>query len=66
MNKTVIMKILGVLIALSALADTHFELLKSVGIPQNIVDWLKLVGLIIALVLPSLAPKKVSKKVLKQ
>lgn len=62
MNKVLITKVLGILIAITALADTQFELLKAVGITPIIINWLKVTGLIVALVLPSLAPMKTVRK----
>jgi hypothetical protein len=58
MNNPIIFRIVGVLIALSALADTQLELLQSLGLSDGAINGLKLLGLVIALLLPSVAQKK--------
>ena len=63
MRKTLLLKIVGVLIALSALADTQLELLKSIGLSDGIINGLKLLGLIIALFLPSVGSKIVKQNI---
>lgn len=53
MKNALLLKIFGILIALSALADTQLELLKSIGLSDGVINGLKLLGLVIALFLPS-------------
>ena len=54
-KKETLLKAIGIFIALSALADTHFELLKSLGFDLITINWIKLVGLVSALLLPSIS-----------
>jgi len=58
MKKEVFLKIIGAMIAVSALADTHFELLESIGFSILSINWIKLIGLIVALLLPSISSIK--------
>ena len=51
MNK--FLKLLPILIGITALADTKFELLLQVGLTETAIAWIKLLGLILALFLPS-------------
>lgn len=46
-------KLLPILIALTAIADTHFELLKSVRLSESEINLIKLIGLGLSLFLPS-------------
>jgi len=57
-TKKILLQIVSGLIGISALVDTQFELLKSVGIPENYIAIIKLSGLILALFLPSISSKK--------
>lgn len=54
-KKETLLKAIGVFIAISALADTHFELLQSVGLDLTTINWIKLIGLVMALLLPSIS-----------
>lgn len=54
-KKETLLKAIGVLIAVSALADTHFELLQSIGLGLTTINWIKLIGLVMALLLPSIS-----------
>lgn len=42
------------MIALTALADTHLEVLKGVGLTDVAINYIKLLGLVIALFMPSI------------
>lgn len=55
MTKNNFLKLISVLIAVCALADTNFELLKSVGLSDIAINYVKLLGLLMALVLPSVS-----------
>lgn len=61
MKKEVLLKVIGIVIALSALADTHFELLKSIGFSIVLINWIKFLGLVLALLLPSVSLKNFSR-----
>ena len=52
--KKKLLKMAGFAIALSALADTHYDVLHGVGLSDIAVNYIKLFGLIVALLLPSL------------
>ena len=58
MKKEVILKIIGIVIGLTALADTQFELLQSIGLSNVMIGYIKLFGLILALILPSVSDLK--------
>ena len=51
--KKLLIKYAPILIALTALADTQMELLSSVGLSDSAIAWIKLLGLLLALFLPS-------------
>jgi hypothetical protein len=51
-------KYLPLVIALCAIADTQFELLVSIGLKENLVNYIKLLGLILTAFLPSLIEVK--------
>ena len=55
-------KLLPILIALTAIADTHFELLKSVGLSEAAINLIKLIGLGLTLFLPEVQTSFKSKK----
>lgn len=48
------MKFLPILVALTALADTQMELLKGIGLSELLVNWIKLLGLLLAIFMPSI------------
>ena len=52
MNK--LMKFLPIVVALTALADTQFEMLVSIGLNETLVNWIKLLGLLLAIFMPSI------------
>jgi hypothetical protein len=56
MKKTLI-NYAPILIGLTALADTNFELLLQIGLNSTAIAWIKFIGLIIALFLPSVSKK---------
>ncbi|MWB96767.1 hypothetical protein GON26_20590 [Flavobacterium sp. GA093] len=56
MNKQKIAAIISALIALTGFIDTSFDLLQSVGLSLQTINQIKLSGLILAVVLPGLAP----------
>lgn len=47
-------KYLPLVIALCAIADTQFDLLLSIGLDQLLINYIKLLGLILAIFLPSI------------
>lgn len=49
-----ITKYLPLIIALCAIADTQFDLLISIGLSQDLVNYIKLLGLVLAIFLPSI------------
>jgi hypothetical protein len=51
--KKLSIKYAPILIALTALADTQMELLSSIGLSDSAIAWIKLLGLLLALFLPS-------------
>lgn len=51
--KTQLFKFAPLLIALTALADTQFDLLIQLGLTATAIAWIKLIGLLTALFLPS-------------
>jgi hypothetical protein len=52
--KQLLIKYAPILIALTALADTQMQLLSDIGLSDTAIAWIKLLGLLIALFLPSL------------
>jgi hypothetical protein len=55
--KQLLIKYAPILIALTALADTQFEVLLQIGLTSTAIAWIKLVGLLLALYLPSVSKK---------
>jgi len=51
--KKLLIKYAPILIALTALADTQMELLAQIGLSDTAIAWIKLLGLLLALFLPS-------------
>ena len=51
--KQKLIKFTSVLIALTALADTQFEILLQIGLDTATIGWIRLSGIILALLLPS-------------
>lgn len=51
--KKLIIKYLPLLIAVTAIADTNFDLLLQIGLTATAIAWVKLLGLLLALFLPS-------------
>jgi hypothetical protein len=49
-----IIKFLPLVIAVCAIADTQMEVLKGIGLNSATINWIKLVGLIISVFLPSI------------
>jgi hypothetical protein len=52
--KQLFIKYAPIIIAITALADTQFELLLQLGLSEMIIGWIKLLGLLTALFLPSI------------
>lgn len=52
MNKLI--KFLPLVVALTAIADTQFEMLVSIGLNETLVNWIKLLGLLLAIFMPSI------------
>lgn len=57
-----IIKYLPLVIALTAIADTHFEVLVIIGLKENLVNYIKLLGLILTSFLPSLQESLIEEK----
>ncbi len=55
--KQLLIKYAPILIALTALADTQFEVLLQIGLTSTAIAWIKLTGLLLALYLPSVSKK---------
>jgi hypothetical protein len=55
--KQLLIKYAPILIALTALADTQMQLLSDIGLSNTAIAWIKLLGLLIALFLPSVSKK---------
>lgn len=51
--KQKLIKYAPLFIALTALADTQFDLLIQIGLTETAIGWIKLLGLLTALFLPS-------------
>lgn len=51
--KKLIIKYLPLLIAFTAITDTNFDLLLQIGLTATAIAWIKLLGLLLALFLPS-------------
>jgi hypothetical protein len=49
-----VIKFIPILIALTALADTNFDILLQIGLSVKLIGWIKLFGLLLALFLPSI------------
>lgn len=52
--KSNLMKFLPIIVALTAIADTQFEMLVSIGLNETLVNWIKLIGLLLAIFTPSI------------
>lgn len=52
--KNNLMKFLPIVVALTAIADTQFEMLVSIGLNETLVNWVKLFGLLLAIFTPSI------------
>ena len=55
--KQLLLKYAPLFIALTALADTQFDLLIQIGLTETAIGWIKLLGLLTALFLPSVSKK---------
>ena len=55
--KQLLLKYAPLFIALTALADTQFDLLIQIGLTATAIGWIKLLGLLTALFLPSVSKK---------
>lgn len=51
--KQLLIKYLPIIIGITALADTQMQLLSDIGLTDVAIAWIKLLGLLIALFLPS-------------
>jgi hypothetical protein len=49
-----IIKFLPLVIAICAIADTQMEVLKGIGMNEVLINYIKLIGLIISVFLPSI------------
>ncbi len=56
MNKTKIAVIASILIVLTGFIDTKFDLLQQAGLSLITINRIKLIGLFLSAVLPSIAP----------
>lgn len=52
--KQLLLKYAPIIIGITALADTQMQLLSDIGLTDFAIAWIKLLGLLIALFLPSL------------
>ena len=55
--KQLLIKYLPIIIGITALADTQMQLLSDIGLTDKAIAWIKLVGLLLALYLPSVSKK---------
>jgi hypothetical protein len=49
-----LIKYLPLVIAVCAIADTQFEMLKGIGMNEALINWIKLLGLLLSIFLPSI------------
>ena len=49
-----LIKYLPLIIAVCAIADTRFEVLKGIGMNEVLINWIKLLGLLLSVFLPSI------------
>jgi hypothetical protein len=49
-----LIKYLPLVIAVCAIADTQFEMLKGIGMNEALINWIKLLGLLLTIFLPSI------------
>jgi hypothetical protein len=49
-----LIKYLPLVIAVCAIADTQFEMLKGIGMNETLINWIKLLGLLLTIFLPSI------------
>jgi hypothetical protein len=49
-----LIKYLPLVIAVCAIADTQFEMLKGIGMNETLINWIKLFGLLLSIFLPSI------------
>ncbi len=49
-----LIKLLPLIIALTAIADTQMQVLKGIGMNEVLINYIKLIGLIISVFLPSI------------
>lgn len=54
MKKSTLINFLPVLVALTALADTQLDILKGIGLTDVAINYIKLIGLGLALITPKL------------
>jgi hypothetical protein len=52
--KNNLMKFLPIIAGLTAVADTKFELLVSIGMNETLVNWIKLTGFLLSIFMPSI------------
>lgn len=62
MNKSKIAVIVSLLIVLTGFVDTKFDLLQDAGLSLLVINRIKLIGLILSAVLPSISSLFASKK----
>lgn len=55
MTKKILAKITSIIILVSAFIDTNLEVLHGIGLDDLTINWIKMVGLVIAAVLPGLS-----------
>jgi hypothetical protein len=49
-----LIKYLPLVISVCAIADTKFEILKGIGMNETLINWIKLLGLLLSIFLPSI------------
>lgn len=60
LKKLITPKLIVILTILIATIDTHFQLLKEVGLPIDIINYIKLTGIMLVAFLPSILSKKLN------
>lgn len=55
MTKKFLAKITSIIILVSAFVDTNLEVLHGIGLDDLTINWIKMIGLVIAAILPGLS-----------
>jgi len=54
MTKKFLAKVTSIIILVSAFIDTNLDVLHGIGLEDILINWIKMIGLVIAAVLPGL------------